>query len=302
VDPSAYSWSSEQADPDEALDATGMGPAEDGAAPTGAAAFAPDPAEPPTARAAAPGASARRRPRRLRPPTVRELVTAAIITAVAVAGFAVLGGRSTGPARPVAAKAVPARPGTSPIPAVDITHQAEACTNLANDALGKLAPKGVSSGVALDPHRFIQAPYIGVGFAGTLGTFGGPDSRAPYEVIGALYPPGVTTSPLGTPIDRLGAVQMWFGFDGTTSYKGLRRLVDGHWSMAIDQAANAMTVDAGPTSTLFFYPAIRPGWRFSMVVASAAGCKVLSSRAGGPGPVSLKASVRASGPQVAWPA
>jgi len=233
---------------------------------------------------------------------VRELVTAAIITAVAVAGFAVLGGRSTGPARPVAAKAVPARPGTSPIPAVDITHQAEACTNLANDALGKLAPKGVSSGVALDPHRFIQAPYIGVGFAGTLGTFGGPDSRAPYEVIGALYPPGVTTSPLGTPIDRLGAVQMWFGFDGTTSYKGLRRLVDGHWSMAIDQAANAMTVDAGPTSTLFFYPAIRPGWRFSMVVASAAGCKVLSSRAGGPGPVSLKASVRASGPQVAWPA
>ena len=70
-------------------------------------------------------------------------------------------------------------------------------------------------------------------------------------------------------------------------HKGVRRLVSGTWVMTLDP--DDLTVAFGPTSTLFFWPGIQPGWSYAMYVATATGCTSVSTQPDG-NPSAVKTS------------
>ena len=250
-----------------------------------------------------------RRLRRLVPPkpTGAEVVTALVVVAVVVAGLAAVGRTpKRAPLRQLAASVpVTAPPSTNPVattsapttavpttlppttvPVADITAQAEACPALRSGSVGNFTPNNASTGVDTDPRRNVPTPYVGVGFAASSGDT--VEQRPAYSVVALLYQPGVAAATTGGAVDRQGSTQLWFTWDGTSvRHKGVRRLVSGSWVMTLDP--DDLTVAFGPTSTVFFWPGIQPGWSYAMYVATANGCTSVSTQPDG-SPAPVKAS------------
>ena len=181
------------------------------------------------------------------------------------------GGRAVAP---VAGQTAPPR---NPVTAV-----ADPCTAVPT---GTVAPQleiaSLLSGRTTDPRKNAARQTVAVRLATPMPA-GGFRTLPPFSITVALSGPagGLTTPKAGPVIDQAGAVQLWAVWDGTNLHKGVRRWDGGRWEMAVDAAADQLTLAVGQTDIVFWLDDIKPGWTMGSVAASATGCRATGLDAG----------------------
>ena len=65
----------------------------------------------------------------------------------------------------------------------------------------------------------------------------------------------------------------WAWWDGTNLHKAVRRWDGGSWTVAVDGAADALTLVIGRDGVAFFLDEIRVGWTAGAVTATGGGCR-----------------------------
>jgi hypothetical protein len=179
--------------------------------------------------------------------------------------------------------ATPARPTPTPSPSFavatgpDLTPLAERCQSVPSGTLATyLQPATLIHGTEPDPRTHASLPVVRSTFDAEI-----PPERPSFSITAVIQAPGQGSGAGGTPIDRMGSLQLWVFWDGSQAHKGVRRWNGKAWTMATDDAAPSLTIELQKHSVAFHSADIQGGSTFAFVTADAGGCGALGLDADG---------------------
>ena len=200
-------------------------------------------------------------------------LAAASAPATALQGAASLASARPAPSAPatVAATASPSAP-------VDPTVLAGACVSTTSGSVPPyLVMDKVGSGTDPDPRTQIPTRWVGAAGSGSIPA----GARPALSFVAILSRAGQPNGAGPRIIDRLGSLQLWAYWDGSSMHKGIRTFAGGTWQLLVDTQADALTADLHANGIALFWAGLRAGDRYGFVSSSASGCRPVALDAGG---------------------
>ena len=173
-------------------------------------------------------------------------------------------------ASPVTGQATPSTAAATP--GLDLTALAARCAAIPTGTVAAyLQPATLIHGTEPDPRTQATLPVLRTTIDAEI-----PAERPPFSITAAVQEPGRSPGGGPQPIDRVGSIQFWMFWDGTSQlHKGLRRWDGSAWTMAVDEAAQSLTIELSKHAAAFHSGDVRPGATFGVVTADSNGCAAL---------------------------
>ena len=153
----------------------------------------------------------------------------------------------------------------------DLTALAEKCTTLTTGKVADyLQPDALIHGTEQDPRTHQTLPVLRTIFTTVI-----PVDRPPFSITATVQQAGLGGGSGSQPIDKMGSVQFWMYWDGSTLDKGVRHWNGQKWVMAINNDAPTLTAQLLHNSAAFHSSEVRTGDLFAIVTSDAGGCAAL---------------------------